>query len=133
LVCEKYYTGGKKMAKTILIRCVDPRFEGEWTNSVLETLGSHYSLTELGGIDPLGEEGFNALCAKIGALLSINPAIECLFVLCHEDCAWCKAKKINNSEQLNLVCNLSERLKARFPQLKIETGKVNVEGKVNLF
>lgn len=121
------------MVKIIIIRCVDPRFEGEWTNPVLEVIGSHYTLTELGGIETLGEEGFKAMVAKIRALLVINSAIERLVVLCHEDCAWCKARKINKDEQFNLAGSLTQKLSSVFPHLEVVMGYVDIEGRITFF
>ncbi len=119
------------MAKTIIVRCVDPRFEGEWTENILLAIGPHYTLTELAGIDPLDEEGFNALVKKAKALLSINSAINRLLVLCHEDCAWCKANNIKEEEQLKQLKSLTEKLIKALPQLKVEMGYVDKTGKLS--
>lgn len=120
-------------AKTILVRCVDPRFEGEWRASVLKAIGPHYTLTELGGIDPIGEEGFKVLVGKAERLLSINSGIERLVVLCHEDCAWCKAQKINDEEQLNLAGSLKQKLNSAFPQLEVAMARADIEGRITFF
>ncbi|TSC75737.1 MAG: hypothetical protein G01um101430_231 [Parcubacteria group bacterium Gr01-1014_30] len=120
------------MVKTILVRCVDPRFGEEWSAPVLEAVGPHYCLTELGGIDTLGDDGFNVLVAKAEALLGINPAIERLVVLFHQDCAWCKAQSISDPEQLNLARRLTKRLAEAFSSLKVDMGEVDTNGKVTL-
>lgn len=121
------------MADTILVRCVDPRFETIWTSFVDKFIGPHYTLTELGGIDTLNKEGFNVLVLKIKKILGINPKIKRIVVLAHDDCAWCKAININEEEKIGLINDLAEKLRVSFPEIKVDTGKLDTKGKILIF
>ncbi|MBI2644255.1 MAG: hypothetical protein HYW95_01945 [Candidatus Wildermuthbacteria bacterium] len=119
-------------AKTILLRCVDPRFEGEWALPIQEVVGAHYSFTEFGGVDPLGESGLQILFQKIETLLELDPTIERLIISYHWDCAWCKAQQIGEEVQLRRARRLQMKILQRFHALLSHVAHVGEGGTTTL-
>lgn len=118
-------------ASTILIRCVDPRFEGEWAPTIQKAIGPHYSLTEFGGFDTLGEEGFQQLARKISAIRKMNSAVHRIIVTFHTDCAWCGALRMNDEEQRTRAFALARQIAYLFVPVEVFVGKVE-EGWITL-
>jgi hypothetical protein len=116
-------------AKTILLRCVDPRFEGEWAISIQQAIGPHYSLTVLGGVDVLGEQGLNVLRQEIQILLVLDPSIERIVDTFHETCAWCGSRDMSENDQLRHARDLQGKLLEGI-FLKMEIAKVSLAGEV---
>ena len=96
------------METAVMVRCVDPRFEGEWRKG-LEALfewSGVYTVTEPGGIYPLASpdcvrEGL--FISRIAEVVALAGASQ-LLVVHHANCARYAAKGVRFTDEQALNC-----------------------------
>jgi hypothetical protein len=126
---------------TVIVSCVD----GRWREQIQEFTVEHLKadlhadfLAVPGGIEPLTlfdfvPKDFNFFRRRLEALIEAHGTRR-IVAIAHQDCAWYKTRKIGpftidlRARQIEDLRKVGARLRATFPDLRVETYFARLEG-----